>query len=174
MKKVLSLFVLFVGFVVCSVSFAADLTVTASVNGSCTITPGYLVFGNYMSGQVSAKEVIGGGAANVSNNGGIGVVCDGAESWRVYLGQGLHYDNANSTRRIESSYNGSSNYLTYNLYKDSSYSTVWGDSSMGDSMGVSGVGTGVVPIYGKMPAGQSSLAPAGTQFSDTVVETIEY
>ncbi|KCZ59657.1 hypothetical protein HY30_13710 [Hyphomonas chukchiensis] len=66
-----------------------------------------------------------------------------------------------------------SNTLSYNLYTNSGYGTVWGDGT-GGSSDVTGTGSGSVQdltVYGRMPAGQGE--PAG-DYSDTVTATITY
>lgn len=67
----------------------------------------------------------------------------------------------------------SSNTLSYNLYTDVTYTTVWGDGTGGSSP-VAGTGSGSLQsltVYGRVPSGQGE--PTGS-YSDTVTATITY
>lgn len=67
--------------------------------------------------------------------------------------------------------------IEYNLYTDSTRTTLWGDGSAGTSYVSDGYLLGLLtvsrnyPVYGRVPAGQN--LPAGV-YSDVVVVTVDY
>ena len=68
-----------------------------------------------------------------------------------------------------------SNTLNYQLYKDSSLSTVWGTSGTALYTGLSGAGLNTdvaVTVYGRIPAGQQTAKPG--DYSDTITVTVTY
>jgi spore coat protein U-like protein len=72
---------------------------------------------------------------------------------------------------------GGTDQLNYNLYKDASHTTVWGDGTGGtgiftDNLLIAVLGTSVDhTIYGSIPAGQ--YVSAGS-YSDTITVTVEF
>lgn len=72
---------------------------------------------------------------------------------------------------------GGADQLNYNLYKDASHTTVWGDGTGGtgiftDNLLIAVLGTSVDhTIYGSIPAGQ--YVSAGS-YSDTITVTVEF
>lgn len=100
--------------------------------------------------------------------------CTLGASGTITLGQGANADtgstNAAPLRRLSDGA-GTPNYISYNLYQDNAYSTVWGNTA---GTGVSVTGSGVAAIktvYARLPASQN--VPAGV-FTDTVVVTLTY
>lgn len=72
-----------------------------------------------------------------------------------------------------------SNTLNYNLYTNSSRTTIWGDGSGGTSivtrnfiLGLLGSITLTNTVYGRLPAGQTTAAVG--PYSDTITVTVEY
>lgn len=69
------------------------------------------------------------------------------------------------------------NQLSYNLFKEASHTTVWGDGNGGtgiftDTLLIAVLGTTINhPIYGRIPAGQ--YVPAGS-YVDTITVTVEF
>jgi spore coat protein U-like protein len=67
------------------------------------------------------------------------------------------------------------NTLTYNLYTDAAFGTVWGDTSGGTGVYTKANPPNAldvnVPVYGRIPAQQD--APAGA-YTDTIVATINF
>ncbi|MBI2358339.1 MAG: spore coat protein U domain-containing protein, partial [Deltaproteobacteria bacterium] len=63
--------------------------------------------------------------------------------------------------------------LTYNLYLDGSYATVWGDGTSGTSFITNNnpVGTQDYTLYARTPLGQD--VSAGT-YTDVVTVTVEF
>lgn len=141
-------------------SASATLTVSASVAKHCTVTTTPVNFGAYNPVTVNAT-------APLDNTGTIAVTCTkGATAW-----VGLNNGTATGTTRQMSS---SAERLNYELYTDSTHSTVWGNT----------VTTGVnVPastgpqtpqnltVYGRVAAGQNA---AVGDYTDTVTATVNF
>ena len=145
---------------------SANLAPSASITSNCTITKKTEIsFGAY--------DPIAGTA--VTTTGAVTVACTSDVTGpKVTLGQGANPDtgstNSAPLRRLK---NGSS-YLTYNLYSNTGYSTLWtNDTSSGYVAAADGDGTGHdITIYGKIDADQHA-APAGS-YTDTVVATVTF
>ncbi|MCU0188819.1 Csu type fimbrial protein, partial [Citrobacter freundii] len=96
--------------------------------------------------------------------------------YSIYLGDGNNRI-AGGFRRMT---NGSSQYIPYQLYQNSTYSTVWdttgGITSVGGSGGISKTGSGnpqSTNVYGKIPQGTAISTTPGN-YSDTIVVTVTY
>jgi spore coat protein U-like protein len=99
----------------------------------------------------------------------ISVTCTSGASYSVALNAGTTGGGTIPARLMTDG----ANTISYNLYTNSGYGTVWGDGT-GGSSDVTGTGSGSVQdltVYGRMPAGQGE--PAGA-YSDTVTATITY
>lgn len=108
--------------------------------------------------------------------GAVNSTCNYGTPYSIYLGDGNNRI-AGGFRRMT---NGNNEYIPYQLYKDSNYSTVWdatgGVTNIGGAGGVSGTGTGSAqstPVYGKIPQGTSIASTPGS-YSDSVVVTVTY
>jgi spore coat protein U-like protein len=139
----------------------ANLGVSATVTNNCTISTTALAFGAY-------DPVVANASTNLDGTGGIVVACTKGASADIGLGLGANM--SGTTRRMVS---GGTNYLTYELYKDSGYATVWGNA------GTAQLNTGAAPsktartftVYGRVASNQD--VPAGN-YSDTVVATVNF
>lgn len=63
--------------------------------------------------------------------------------------------------------------VSYQLYLDAGFATIWGDGTAGTTM-VVGTGTGLVqaiPVYARVP---SQTTPAPGPYTDTVTATIQF
>jgi spore coat protein U-like protein len=142
----------------------ADLNVTATVSANCTISTTAVAFGEY-------DPVVTNAATPVSATGKVSVTCTTGAPATITLGQGpdpgASSTDAAPVRRMKSG----SNYLSYNLYSENTYTTVWGNDASSD---VDNTGTGAnqdLTVYGRIPAGQN--VPTGN-YSDIVVATITF
>ncbi|MDQ6767344.1 MAG: spore coat U domain-containing protein [Candidatus Eremiobacteraeota bacterium] len=137
---------------VLAASSSANLTVSATVVTTCSISTAAVAFGNYL-------------AANKQANGSVTVTCPNGTPYSVDLGQGLNFSPG---RRM--SFSGS--FLNYNLYSDAADTIVWGSTSGGAA--VAGTGNGlaqILTVFGLVPGLQN--VPAGA-YSDTVVATVTF
>lgn len=115
---------------------------------------------------------------NADSTGSVSVDCGGVAGllipYKIDLGHGGAASYAG--RRMSSG----AELLTYNLYTDNSYLTLWGDGT-GGSQSVSGSVLldllGLTPaqthwVYGRIPGGQTSVRPGG--YVDTITVTVTY
>jgi spore coat protein U-like protein len=139
---------------------SATLNVAASVNIRCTISTSPINFGAYDPYGNNAFVPLD-AVGNVSLN------CSAGSNVDVRLGQGSFpapgSTNANPRRRLASG----SDRLTYNLYEDAAYTTVWDNVAKGLKGGKTF--PVVIPVYGRVTEGQN--VPVGV-YSDSVVATV--
>lgn len=144
----------------------SNLAVSASVTANCTIdASGGLAFGAY-------DPVVTNASTDLTGSGTINTTCTNGAAATITLGQGANADagstDAAPVRRMLS---GTSDYLSYQLYTDSGYATVWGNTA-GTGAAVTGTGAAVsTTVYGSVAAGQNV---ASGSYSDTVVATVTF
>jgi spore coat protein U-like protein len=142
-------------------SATANLTVTATVGPNCTITTAPVAFGAYDPVVVNATT-------SDDDVGTISIAC--TKGTVATIGLGLGANVSGTTRRMKDA---TTDYLTYELYLDSTRATVWGTT------GVNLFSAGAAPskvarpfsVYGRIPSGQD--VPAGS-YTDTVVATVNF
>ncbi|MDH2633909.1 Csu type fimbrial protein [Acinetobacter nosocomialis] len=150
-------------------------------SGNTTITANYVVpsfcqldstsnvdFGNINDIGTTSRDYTAQGAINAT--------CNNGTPYSIYLGDGNNRISGGFRRMT----NGSSQYIPYQLYKDTAYSTVWdttgGITAVGGSGGVSKTGSGtsqISNVYGKIPQGTSISSTPGN-YSDSIVVTVTY
>ncbi|MFW1762456.1 spore coat U domain-containing protein [Acinetobacter calcoaceticus] len=108
--------------------------------------------------------------------GAVNSTCNFGTPYSIYLGDGNNRISGGFRRMT----NGNNEFIPYQLYKDSNYSTVWdttgGVTNVGGSGGVSKTGSGsaqTTTVYGKIPQG-TSIASTPGNYSDSVVVTVTY
>jgi spore coat protein U-like protein len=139
----------------------ANLGVSATVTNNCTISTAALAFGSY-------DPVVANASTDLDGTGTVTVSCTKGASSTIGLGLGSNA--SGSTRRMT---DGSSNYLTYELYSDAGRTTVWGNA------GGALYNPGAAPskaarnftVYGRVTSNQD--VPAGS-YNDTVVATVNF
>jgi spore coat protein U-like protein len=133
---------------------AADVDVTASVVGPCTLTAEALAFGNYVNGQANPRN----GDADVSYD------CASGLNITLNLSAGGSLDENN--RRMEHTTQ-AGNFLTYQLYQEVGRTTVWGSGANGVVVNPTpGGGAQVHTIFGQIAGTQGVVAGS---YSDLVV-----
>lgn len=164
MKAILPAGVVVTLFLACNPAAAAgtaqaNLTVSATVVDLCSASDATVAFG-------TVNPAVG---TTLPTTGLINVTCSLGTAFTVGLDDGLNASSGN--RRMKRS--GTSDYLTYNLYKDALMSTRFGDTGSSDRAAGTGLGLLPTPIsaYGTVASGQS--APPGG-YSDTVQITVYY
>jgi spore coat protein U-like protein len=138
---------------------SASLTVNATVSKNCTISTAPVNFGAY--DPVAATGPL-------DAIGTITVTCTKGATAHVGLNAGSN--SQGTTRRMSQS---ATAYLTYEIYKDSARTTVWGNT-IGDNLDI-----GAAPnrnprtftAYGRVPPAQD--ASVGT-YTDTVMATVNF
>ena len=133
----------------------ANLTVSASIAGACTVSGAALSFGAYSAAAASTTS------SNIS------VTCSNGTNAVVTLNQGNNNNRvpASGTRAL----NNGTNYLGYDLYTDNTYATLWNGTN---TQPVVSTGAPVtLTAYGRIPTGQN---PATGSYNDTVTITVSF
>lgn len=169
MKKVLfGTLALALGLVVlaapATAATTADVAISATVVSSCSITALPVAFGDYDALSATADDATG----------SVAVSCSVGSNPVIWLGQGLNADTGSSAvAPIRRMVNGGTNYLGYQLFQDSSRTTVWGADNSSAPAAAEAVDLDPVTstIYGRIPINQLSTVGA---YSDTVVATVNF
>ncbi|MEO4078290.1 MULTISPECIES: spore coat U domain-containing protein [Acinetobacter] len=125
-------------------------------------------FGNINDISTTKQDYTAQGAVNST--------CNFGTPYSIYLGDGNNRISGGFRRMT----NGNNEFIPYQLYKDSNYSTVWdatgGVTNVGGAGGVSKTGSGsaqTTTVYGKIPQGTAIASRPGV-YSDSVVVTVTY
>lgn len=163
---------LFKAVVVCSAALAcsaawsatatANFQVTATVTSSCTVAGTNLNFGSSIDPLAASVPL--------DSTSTLTVACTNTTPYAVALSAGANAGGAtNFTARKMA--NGS-NTLGYQLYTDSSRTTVWGNGTASSTVAGTGIGANQqITIYGRLPS-LSGAVPGS--YTDTVTVTITY
>ena len=137
----------------------ANLNVSATVADTCGVTDASLSFGTVVPSAGTALPVTG----------AINVTCSLGTAFTVGLGNGQNV--SSGARRMRKG--STTDYLTYEIYKDLLGTTRFGDSGSSDRAAGLGLGLIVTPIafFGAVPSGQSSVTGV---YADTVQITLYY
>ena len=145
----------------------ASLSVSASIDMSCSITTIPLVFGDYEPGSTHAT-------APLNAQGGVSSTCTTGSSGNIKMGQGANTTGTSSTdaiplRRMVAAGDANS-FLNYGVFTDTDRMTAWENAT-----GVPYNGTGLAQalvVYGSVDPGQTS-AVVGS-YTDTITVAINY
>jgi len=142
-------------------SATATLTVNASVSKNCTITTAPVNFGAY-------DPVTANATAPLDGTGTVTVTCTKGAVATVGLNPG---GNAQGTTRRMSQ--GAAAYLNYELYKDSTHSTIWGDAADTalDIPAAPNRNPRDFTVYGRVAQAQDATVGS---YADTVVATVNF
>ncbi len=142
-------------------SASQNMTVSATVIADCTIATAPIAFGSYDPLNSS----------DTTANGSVSVTCTNGAPITIELDNGQNSSHAGSQTRAMT--DGSSHYLTYDVFQDAGHSTEWG--SVAASHAVSTNGTGAADAhsaYGLALHGQT--APPIGVYSDTVLAKVNF
>lgn len=144
-------------------SASDNMSVSATVSDSCTISAGDLSFGAY---DTVAGSAVAGSAV-------LSVACTTGAAANVTLDQGANPGGGSSDADPDRwMSDGASNLLSYSLFQDSGHTTEWGNTSgTGVSYSAASSAASNISVYGQIDASQD--VPAGS-YSDTVVATISF
>jgi spore coat protein U-like protein len=139
----------------------ASLTVSASVTKNCTISTTPVNFGAY-------DPVAANATAPLDGLGSIVVTCTKGAAAKVGLNPGGSPDG--TARRMIAA---AAEYLAYELYKDTTHSTVWGDGldTALDIPAAPNRNPRTFSVYGRINAGQDATVG---NYTDTVVATVNF
>ena len=138
-----------------------SFNVSADVSKNCTIATAPVAFGVY-------DPVVANATTPLDATGAVIVTCTKGAGTRIDLNDGSNASGGN--RRMAA---GGGNFLTYQLYQDTSRTTVWGSGgSAGQTIaGAPSKAPRTFTVFGRVPAGQDVSAGA---YTDTVVATINF
>lgn len=132
----------------------------------CTLNTLTMAFGTYAplgADMTTPLEVAG--SFKVKCTGGTG-------NYSITANNGVNSASATSTCATatctRAMLTGASSYVSYDLYSDSGYTTVWNATN---PISGSASGTVTIPIYGYIPAG---IAETAGSYSDTVTVTVTF
>ena len=134
----------------------STLSVRVVVQPTCTVDSATLDFGSYTSGQPTDLNVFSPLAYSNRPVGQLRFQLDGGTS-------------GTTTARKMS--NGSGSLLNYMIFRDSARTQNFGQGTEARLVNLAAAGSGVVGVYGRIPAAQA--VPAGT-YTDTVVVTVDF
>ena len=134
----------------------STLSVRVVVQPTCTVDGATLDFGSYTSGQPTDLNAFAQIAYNNCPAGQLRFQLDGG---------------ANGTTTARKMSNGSGSLLSYKMFRDSARTQNFGQTTEARLVTLAAVGSGVVGVYGRIPAAQA--VPAGT-YTDTVVVTMDF
>ena len=139
--------------------------------GGCTIASSGLAFGAYQPLTFAGKVT----SVDRTSDATISMACTGivtGGSFSIALGPST-VGNSMNPRLLSNPLGGPT--LAFNVYREASYSTVWGDGISGAVIGGTipvGNSNQSLTVYGKVPAGQST-ARVGT-YSGSLTMTVTY
>lgn len=138
--------------------------VTATVNSNCSISAVGLAFGNYDPLSANASSPL-----TATNT--LQVACVKGVTPTVGLDVGQNSTHASGTTRAMAGSTGM--WLSYELYKDSAHTQVWGNSGSGlDTLGTASNTTPVaVTVYGQIPGAQ--MVSVGS-YTDTITASVNF
>lgn len=108
---------------------------------------------------------------NITSSSTIKIQCTSGNTFNVGLSAGTNPSTAGdiTTRRMKGA---GTNYVPYQLYKDSGYTTAWGNTSTDGWQTATGTGTlQTLTVYGK--ATPATTVPAGS-YADTITATVTF
>jgi len=131
---------------------AADIDISADVADNCALNSSNIGFGTYLSGSTENLDVNTSLSFNCTGGLDIDLLLDGGAA----NNPGQRLMNATGTTP-----------LIYELYSDSSRTLNWDDGAGAVNISSTAGGTESVPLFARIPAGQSPLSTES--YSDTVV-----
>lgn len=135
--------------------------VTATVIDSCDVSANNLAFGN-----VEPVNNL-----NIDATGLVTVTCSLGTSFSVLLDDGANSsDSTVNTRRMT---DGTTNFLSYQLYSDTGRTSVWGETTGTNNVIGTGIGLGIpLIVYGRIPSGQQATQTGS--YTDTINVTLNF
>lgn len=142
-------------------TLTGNMNVRIQIQAQCTMTaPADLDFGT--SGLLATAVL-----ANTT----MSVTCTNTTPYAIAMGQGANYDSAGSIRRMAG---GATEFVSYELCRDTGCSLPWGATAGTGGNTYGGTGTGQsqsIPIYGRVPAQNT---PSPRAYTDVVAVTLTY
>jgi spore coat protein U-like protein len=140
----------------------STFTVNATVLKNCSVLSSNLAFGNYTPG-----------GGNIDSTSTVTVKCTKNTPYTVALDKGTTTGGTIAQRLMV---NGA-NTLQYNLFTDTTRTTLWGDGTTGTAAAGTGAGfatTTALTVYGRLPDNATNQNAAIGTYADTVTVTVTY
>lgn len=152
-----------------ALALAITLAAAAPAHAGCTVSSSGLAFGAYQPLSFAGKL----NSAAVSSTATVSVSCDAVDGLLDYTLKLGPSPVLNSIHPRFMGNAGGGDPMVFNVYTDPTYLTVWGDGATG-SLIAHGPLNGAFQhtVYGRIPAGQSTLK-AGS-FSSSLTITVSY
>lgn len=132
-------------------------TWTATVLSNCNVSATDISFG--------ANGLL---LSTITAMGQVNVTCTNGTPYNVGLNAGTGTGATVAARKM--TLNGSA--ITYSIYQDAAYSTIWGNTINTDTASGTGIGSSqFITMYGRVPA---QTTPAPGMYSDTIIVTLTY
>lgn len=139
---------------------ATSFNASVTLGGTCTITASAVNFGTVAS-LASAQTA----------SGALAVTCSNTMPYSIALNAGTTTGNTIAARKMSLGGSGPG-VVSYQLYQDGGFTTLWGDGTTGATYPGTGTGTlQSIPVHGLVP-GQAT--PASGTYTDTVTATVTY
>jgi spore coat protein U-like protein len=141
------------------------MPVTLTISASCTVSAATLDFGNN-----SIIDI----ASPIDASANLTVTCTNDAPYNIALDAGLH-DGSSGINSRKLQIGVTSDQISYQLYRDSNHTQVWGFTTSGTPDVLSSTGTGdaqTIPVYGRV-AGSQTNPKIGT-YTDTITVNVNY
>jgi spore coat protein U-like protein len=144
------------GTALAATTFSASVT----LGGTCTITASPVNFGT-VANLASAQAA----------SGSLSVTCSNTMPYSIALNAGSTTGNTIAARKMSLGGSGPG-VVSYQLYQDGGFTTLWGDGTTGATYPGTGTGTlQSIPVQARVPV---QATPASGTYRDTVTATITY
>lgn len=154
-------------------------TVTGTLGATLTIITGCYINDGTTPGGLANLGTINFGSVSTLNtqirqpyssttSGALNLYCSAGTAYNIGIDNGTH---ASTTQRRLAG--GTTEYVNYNLYKDSGYSEAWGTTGSAQLSGTAtAIGTAIpLTIYGEVPM---QTTPSVSTYTDTVNVTVSW
>lgn len=149
------------GFANAQTTATDPMTVSATVEASCTVVANDMLFGTYNPFDTTDTD----------QTATVDVTCSNGAAYNIGLGLGTKTGATVTTRGMTGGTG--SDILNYALYSDTGRTSNWGDTVDTDTVSDTGSGSmQSTTVYGRIPQGQTT-APVGS-YTDTVTVTVTY
>lgn len=142
----------------------ANLAVSATVTSNCAISTSPLAFGAYSYTGANL-------ATPLTATGSVSVTCTSGATAEVTLGVGANNNAGSPAIPLRRMLSGTTNYLSYFLYKNAIHTEVWADTTATSAAVTANGVAHVITVYGEIPAAQNVQAGS---YGDTVIATVTF
>jgi spore coat protein U-like protein len=137
----------------------AQLAVQITIVADCEVTANALAFGT-IGYPLEAPD-----DADTSST--LSVICTNGTAYNLGLGQGTNGTSVTNRRMLS----GTSDYLSYQIFRDSARTLNWGDTVGVDTVSATGTGSAQThTLYGRLPVQSQTVG----NYTDSVTVTIAY